>query len=144
VSKANKGHELALTSIKISSLLGEHAHFTGNLSFAGAVRIDGCFEGDIQSEQGTLLLSKTAKLKGNVEVAKLLLHGQLIGNAHIKEYLQMGEDAVLQGDLHYQAMSLEEGSVINGQCFQINSEADEPDKTEAADKQASTELANSQ
>ncbi|MDQ6957132.1 MAG: polymer-forming cytoskeletal protein, partial [Mariprofundaceae bacterium] len=53
---------------QIDTLIGAHSVITGELSFEGAVRIDGRFEGNIHSSKGgTLIVSEGAKIFGEVD-----------------------------------------------------------------------------
>ena len=105
----------------IDTLIGIHSVFTGNLSFEGAVRIDGRFEGNIQSEKdGTLIVSEGAFIKGEVNVPNLVLHGDINGNVCASHSLKIGVKGVLNGDVEYKVITLEEGSAINGRCTRID------------------------
>jgi cytoskeletal protein CcmA (bactofilin family) len=105
----------------IDTLIGVHSVFTGNLSFEGAVRIDGRFEGNIQSEKdGTLIVSEGAFIKGEVNVPNLVLHGDINGNVCASHSLKIGVKGVLNGDVEYKVITLEEGSAINGRCARID------------------------
>jgi len=105
----------------IDTLIGVHSVFTGNLSFEGAVRIDGRFEGNIQSEKdGTLIVSEGAFIKGEVNVPNLVLHGDINGNVCASHSLKIGVKGVLNGDVEYKVITLEEGSAINGRCTRID------------------------
>ena len=105
----------------IDTLIGIHSVFTGNLSFEGAVRIDGRFEGNIHSEKdGTLIVSEGAFIKGEVDVPNLVLHGDINGDVHASHSLKIGEKGVLNGDVEYRMLTLTEGSAINGRCTRID------------------------
>ena len=105
----------------IDTLIGVHSVFTGNLSFEGAVRIDGRFEGNIQSEKdGTLIVSEGAFIKGEVNVPNLVLHGDINGNVRASQNLKIGVKGVLNGDVEYKVITLSEGSAINGRCARID------------------------
>jgi len=105
----------------IDTLIGIHSVFTGNLSFEGAVRIDGRFEGNIHSEKdGTLIVSEGAFIKGEVDVPNLVLHGDINGDVHASHSLKIGEKGVLNGDVEYRVITLTEGSAINGRCTRID------------------------
>jgi len=106
---------------QIDTLIGVHSVITGELSFEGAVRIDGRFEGNIHSSKGgTLIVSEGAKISGDVDVPSLILHGTIEGNVRASEGLKLGETGCLNGDLEYSVMSLAEGSAINGRCSRIS------------------------
>jgi len=111
----------------IDTLIGSHASFTGDLNFEGSVRIDGQFEGNIKSNQeGTLIISETALVKGEVDVPNLLLHGTVRGNIRASKTIQIGPKGRLDGDLEYTMLTLSEGASVNGRCNRI--ETREPAK----------------
>ncbi|MCF6207765.1 MAG: polymer-forming cytoskeletal protein [Ghiorsea sp.] len=105
----------------IDTLIGIHSVFTGNLTFEGAVRIDGRFEGNIQSEQeGTLIVSEGAFIKGEVNVPNLVLHGDINVNVRASLSLKIGTKGVLNGDVEYKIITLTEGAAVNGRCARID------------------------
>jgi len=105
----------------IDTLIGVHSVFTGDLSFEGAVRIDGRFEGNIHSQKdGTLIVSEGAFIKGEVHVPNLVLHGDINGNVHASHSLKVGAKGVLNGDVEYKVITLAEGAAINGRCTRID------------------------
>lgn len=107
--------------LHIETLIGSHARFVGELDFEGAVRIDGHFEGNIRSKnEGTLVVSVNAEIKGEVDVPHLILHGTVTGNVRASKSLQLGEKGQLNGDVEYTILTLAEGGAINGRCVRIN------------------------
>ncbi len=105
----------------IDTLIGVHSVFTGDLSFEGAVRIDGRFEGNIRSEKdGTLIVSEGAFIKGEVSVPNLVLHGDINGNVFAMHSLRIGAKGVLNGDVQYHVISLTEGASVNGRCAHVD------------------------
>ncbi|MDQ6989049.1 MAG: polymer-forming cytoskeletal protein [Mariprofundaceae bacterium] len=120
----------------IDTLIGAHSVFTGELSFEGAVRIDGRFEGNIHSEKdGTLIVSEGAHIKGEVDVPNLVLHGDINGNVRAGNSLRIGCNGILNGDVEYKIITLAEGSAINGRCARIEEKA-QPNKTKNIKKDA--------
>ncbi len=114
---------------QIDTLIGAHSVITGELSFEGAVRIDGRFEGNIHSSKGgTLIVSEGAKIFGEVDVPSLVLHGMIEGNVRASDSLKLGGTGRLNGDLEYSVMTLAEGSAINGRCSRITDKADDTNK----------------
>jgi cytoskeletal protein CcmA (bactofilin family) len=105
----------------IDTLIGVHSIFTGDLSFEGAVRIDGRFEGNIRSEKdGTLIVSEGAFIKGEVSVPNLVLHGDINGDVHATNSLRIGAKGILNGDVNYKVISLAEGAFVNGRCSHLD------------------------
>ncbi|MDX8392633.1 MAG: polymer-forming cytoskeletal protein [Mariprofundaceae bacterium] len=105
----------------IETIIGQHASFTGELEFEGAVRIDGRFDGNIRSQNGgTLIVSEVAKITGEVEVPNLVLHGTIRGNVRARESLKITATGKLIGDVEYHVISLSEGASINGRCNRMD------------------------
>jgi len=119
----------------IETIIGQHASFTGELKFEGAVRIDGRFDGNIRSHNGgTLIVSEVAKITGEVDVPNLVLHGTIRGNVRASENLKITATGKLVGDVEYHVISLSEGASINGRCNRI----DEKQLTDAKNAAAKT------
>ncbi len=109
-----------IDAAQIDTLIGAHAKFNGELKFEGSVRIDGAFEGNITSSQeGTLVISDTASVKGEINVPNLLLYGTVRGNIRASKSIQIGPKGRLNGDLEYTVLGLSEGASINGRCNRI-------------------------
>jgi cytoskeletal protein CcmA (bactofilin family) len=117
----------------IDTLIGEKASFKGDLSFDGAVRIDGKFEGNIRSQKdGTLIVSESACVIGELDVPNLILHGVIHGNVRASISLQIGPKGRLNGDVEYMVVTLAEGAAINGRCNRI----EDKERVKQASKQA--------
>jgi cytoskeletal protein CcmA (bactofilin family) len=117
----------------LDSLIGQRSSFKGELAFDGTVRIDGTFEGNIRSlKDGTLIVSESASVTGEVDVPNLVLHGNIRGNVRASKHLQIGPQGCLTGDVEYLVINLAEGGTVNGRCIRIN----EAQKQKAAASQA--------
>jgi len=105
----------------IETIIGQHANFTGELEFEGAVRIDGHFEGNIRARNGAVLIvSEVAEIIGEVHVPNLVLHGTVRGNVYASESLKITATGKLTGDVEYHVISLSEGASVNGRCNRIS------------------------
>jgi len=78
------------------------------------VRIDGEFNGEIQSE-GTLVIGKEAKVKGTVVVGQLVQSGCIEGDVRAKDKVVLYKDAEFYGTLQAPVMVVEEGARVKGQ-----------------------------
>jgi len=117
----------AADNANIQTIIGQHARFKGELSFEGAVRIDGNFEGNIRASNGaTLIVSEVAVITGEVDVPNLVLHGTINGNVRAGESLKMTTTGKLKGDVEYHVISLSEGASINGRCNRIEDKKTSP------------------
>lgn len=105
----------------IETIIGHDARFKGELDFEGMVLIEGHFEGKIRSRNGgTLIVSDTAQITGEVDVPNLILHGAIRGNVRSSEILKITVTGKLTGDIEYHLISLSEGASINGRCTRID------------------------
>jgi len=121
IRRRDEGVKMASENQNIDTLIGKHSVITGELSFEGAVRIDGRFEGNVHSpKDGTLIISEGANVTGEVDVPNLILHGTIKGNVRASGSLKIGQNGCLNGDVEYRVISLAEGSAINGRCSRIN------------------------
>ena len=98
---------------EINAFLGSGTVYTGDLSFEGAVRIDGTFSGNITSE-GTLIVGQGAKVTGTIKVGSLVISGNLEGDALVSGKAIFHKTAVLIGKLSTKLLIMEEGALLNG------------------------------
>jgi len=98
---------------ELNAFLGAGTQFTGQLSFEGSVRIDGNFQGVINSP-GTLILGHEAVVRGEIHVAHLNANGSIIGEISASKSAHMHAHAVFDGHLITPSLSMDEGAVLNG------------------------------
>jgi len=104
---------------EINAFLGVGTTYRGRLDFTGSVRIDGTFEGEIESE-GTLVVGREAVITGQVRVGQLVLGGTLSGEVAASTRITVHKTARFTGSMHTPALSVEEGAVIEGQLRMVN------------------------
>lgn len=109
---------------EINAFLGVGTSYRGRLDFTGSVRIDGVFEGEIESE-GTLVVGREAVITGQVKVGQLVLGGTFTGDVTATVRVQLHKTARFQGVMRTPALSVEEGAVLDGQLSMSGSAAPE-------------------
>lgn len=95
------------------------------------IRIDGTFEGKIQSK-GRVVIGESAHIKGDIICDNIDLWGKVEGNVFVKDTLNLKEGCVVNGNLNVRKLSVELGATFNGNCKMI-SESDF-DKVSGAQK----------
>ena len=100
---------------EFSTIIGADAQFKGDLSFQGGVRIDGLFEGTIQTS-GRVLVSKGGRLKAEVKAGGIAVEGQVDGNLHAEDRVELRATAQLRGDLKAAKLLVVEGATFVGRC----------------------------
>jgi cytoskeletal protein CcmA (bactofilin family) len=99
---------------EINAFLGAATVYTGKLSFQGAVRIDGVFNGEIESD-GVLIVGKDACVEGHLRVKELVLSGNFSGDIKAAYRVTIHKTGVLTGHLQTKALILEEGATLEGE-----------------------------
>lgn len=100
----------------IHSLLGAGTRYEGKLFFEGRVRIDGAFEGEVQSD-GLLVVGPEASVKGTIRVHTLIVQGGSIeADIHATELVELHAPAQVRGDIRTQALYMDKGVVFDGAC----------------------------
>ena len=97
------------------TFIGEGTRITGDMSVEHDLRIEGSIKGAV-SVGGTLVLSITGSIEGDVVSRSAALAGRVVGNVHVQEKLLLEEKSVLRGDLHARELVVQEGAVFQGNC----------------------------
>lgn len=97
------------------TFIGEGTRILGDMSVEHDLRVEGAIKGEV-SVGGTLVLSVTGSIEGDVVSRSAALAGRLIGNVRVQEKLVLEEKSVLQGDLHARELVVQEGAIFQGNC----------------------------
>jgi cytoskeletal protein CcmA (bactofilin family) len=103
---------------KIDCLIGAGTRIEGDVTFSGGLRVDGHISGGIVGTgEGptTLTLSEHAKVEGEIRVSHAVINGTVVGPVHVTEYLELQEKSRVSGDVHYTAVEIHLGAVVDGQ-----------------------------
>ena len=113
-----------------ATVIGPDARFKGELTFTGGVRIDGKFEGSIET-QGKVLVSEGGELKAEVKANNVTLEGRLVGNLAAKDRVELKASARMEGDVRAAKLLVVEGATFVGRCEvgpDVKSTVDRPGK----------------
>lgn len=95
------------------TIIGADAKFKGELSFEKGVRIEGAFDGRIESK-GSLIVAEGAKVTADINAANVRLEGECKGNVVVTEKLQLMSTAKLEGDLKTTRLEIADGAIFIG------------------------------
>jgi cytoskeletal protein CcmA (bactofilin family) len=101
----------------VDTLIGVKTQIQGDLEFSGGLRIDGKLTGNLKSVDGansTLVLSETAHVEGNINVAHVIINGRVNGNIIASERVILQPKAVIKGDVRYRTVEMALGASVNG------------------------------
>ena len=97
----------------LTAFIDQGSEFSGKLSFKDTVRIDGCFRGEITS-QNTLVVGETGEIMATVRSRNVIVSGTVTGNIFASERIVLHKTARVEGDIEAGSMAIEEGAVFNG------------------------------
>ena len=101
----------------IDTLIGAGSILQGDLEFTGGLRVDGHIKGHVSaqdSNNGTLVLSESGIIEGDVNVPHVVINGTVKGNIASNGHVELQSNANISGDIHYKAVEMELGAVLNG------------------------------
>ena len=99
--------------------VGDVVKFSGEVTFKTSLRIDGNFSGQVNSPNGTLVISTGANLsEAVINVAVARINGTVEGEVNAAE-LVLGRTAKLTGDVSVQNLIVEDGALFNGRCRKV-------------------------
>ena len=108
--------------LPIKAYLGSDALFKGTLSFEGTVRIDGKFEGQVNTND-TLVIGETGHMKADIKVGTLVCKGQLTGAVVASKKIEMHPASKIRGDVQTPALSIALGATLDGQLNMVGGES---------------------
>jgi cytoskeletal protein CcmA (bactofilin family) len=116
------------SSDQVSGFLDKGTNVTGELEFAGTLRIDGNFHGSI-STSDILVIGEHALVHADIKVGEIEIHGQVNGRIEAKRRVEITASGRLRGDVHTPVLAVTPGGVLDGR---IQMAGDNPDETTVA------------
>ncbi|MFA6015545.1 MAG: polymer-forming cytoskeletal protein [Gallionellaceae bacterium] len=107
---------------RIDSLIGAGTKIEGDVRFSGGLRVDGEITGNVIANPGkpsTLVLSEHSRVDGEINVTHLVVNGLVTGPVHAAEYLELQSKAKLTGDVHYKALEIQLGAIVEGRLIHL-------------------------
>lgn len=109
---------VSISSAVIETIIGAQTRFTGNVKTSKPIRIDGEYEGEIESTD-SVVITETGSFKGTISCASLILSGKGEGTATCSELLDIKSGASFKGDVATKNIVTYPGSMLDGNCKMI-------------------------
>ncbi|MEX2224619.1 MAG: polymer-forming cytoskeletal protein [Candidatus Rokuibacteriota bacterium] len=100
---------------KLTAFLDEGSEIEGKYTFSGTVLLNGKFQGEIASPD-TLIIGERGVVNASVRAGTLVVNGELVGDVHASERVELTGKARVFGDLESPVIVLEEGVMFEGHC----------------------------
>lgn len=95
--------------------LNDDVNFKGKINFSNTLKNDGFIDGTINSD-GTLIISKTGQIKGEITVKDIESEGLINGSINAKGVVRLKSTAQMNGSLKANVLKVEEGVIFVGKC----------------------------
>ena len=129
----------------IDTLIGSGTVIQGDIHFHDGLHIDGMVKGNViaEGDSSTLTMSEKGRIEGEVRVHNIVLNGEVLGDVHALEHVELAPQARVTGNVYYKLIEMAMGAGVNGNLVHENdpvpaSEAidDAPELDEAAGEKA--------
>ena len=112
---------------KINTLIGSDISIVGNISYEGIIHVEENVKGSLianKERESKLFINKSSTITGYVDALNAAIDGKIIGNVYAYELLQLGANAVINGDIYYSSLEMEVGSKVDGRLINCDSKED--------------------
>lgn len=112
---------LVMGQEKFDTLIGRHAEIQGTLRLQESVRIDGRVVGNIEAPKDSaisVVIGPAGEILGDVMASRIIVAGQVSGNIHAFERVELMSGALVQGDIKYASIAVEHGARLLGLLLQ--------------------------
>jgi cytoskeletal protein CcmA (bactofilin family) len=93
------------------SVIGADVVIKGDISATADLHVDGTVEGDIVC--AALVQGESSKIEGSIESGTARLAGRVRGTINVRELVIL-RSAVIEGDVRYDALTIEQGAQVEG------------------------------
>jgi cytoskeletal protein CcmA (bactofilin family) len=121
---------------KIENVLGPSASFEGRLKTEGNVRVDGYFDGAIETA-GNVIIGEAAKVTADITANNVQVWGAVKGKISAQGRLEILPTGRVWGDISVSSLLIDEGGVFRGDHVTIGDQQEafptEPPQDAATD-----------
>lgn len=112
------------SSDQVSGFLDKGTNITGELEFAGTLRIDGNFHGSI-STGDVLIIGEHAVVHADIRAGEIEVHGQVLGTIEAKRRVEISATGRVRGDIQTPVLIVTPGALIDGRTRMADERPDE-------------------
>ena len=100
---------------QIKAYMGEDTVFNGSLTFDGTVRIDGKFEGQVNTD-GTLIVGGAGNVRAEISAGTVICMGQVEGTIIASKKVEIHSNSRVSGNIKSPGLYIELGGIFDGSC----------------------------
>lgn len=130
-------------TIDFDTVISARTEIVGDITIKGAIQIDGVLKGNLIAEQGSkasVRISDKGSVVGKISAPNIIINGEVNGDIHAYEYIELAKKARITGDVYYSSMEMVLGAQVNGQLLhnvdmkKVTSDASMVENNEAVGK----------
>jgi cytoskeletal protein CcmA (bactofilin family) len=99
----------------VNSIIGEGSEFKGEFKINGLLRIDGSFQGTIETD-GKVLVGQSGTAITDIRARLIVIGGTVRGNIYATERVILLSTGVVKGNIITPGLVMEEGVTLEGNC----------------------------
>lgn len=108
------GRGKEIPSEKIENVIGPTANFNGHFKADGGIRIDGVFEGIVETA-GNVIIGEGARVMADITARNVSVAGVVKGNINATGRLEILSTGKVLGDIAVASFLIDEGGIFRGQ-----------------------------
>jgi cytoskeletal protein CcmA (bactofilin family) len=105
----------------VETLIGKRVKITGDVHFAGGLYVEGSITGAVVADQNSsdtvLTVAEDGRIEGEVHAPNIVINGELSGDVHASERVELGPNAKVQGNVHYKIVEMAAGAMLTGRLI---------------------------
>jgi len=115
------------------SVLGRDVAIKGNVEASADLHVDGVVEGDLLCT--ALVQGESSRIEGAINADSARLSGTIKGTITVRELVIL-KSARIDGDVHYETLTIEQGATVNGRFAPDAAKAAKPAAAQPSRPQA--------
>ena len=124
---------------RFNTIIGHDTVVHGDVEFTGGLHLEGRIEGNVVSrpkdERATLTVSESGFVRGNVQVANVILNGIVLGDVEAGGRVELAEKARVNGRVCYRCLEMAMGATVNSKLVHLDEVAAAKAEAEEAKSQ---------
>ena len=115
-------------STTIDTMIGPKTEVMGDMRFSGCLLVEGTVKGNVVAlDDGCSVLSLTegGRIEGEVRGPYLILNGEVIGDVHGSQHVELAAKARVTGNVYYNLIEMAVGAEVNGKLVHTPDPEDE-------------------
>ena len=86
--------------------------FVGNFVSESDIRVDGTFEGSIETK-GKVVIGEKGSINGTIVCSSADIEGKFVGTIQVQDLLSIGSTGSVEGDVAISKLIVESGAIFN-------------------------------